>query len=100
MKTGSGIAVAAGCLLAVASSTVSAESQFNAALAGLADEESGRSTDLDLSFAPSPSWTLEAGVGATKARTDVTDIEGRSLRGALDVHSDRFRVRGYYRSYS
>lgn len=92
--------IAAASVLAVASFTVYGESQFNAALAGLADDESGRSTDLDVSFAPNPSWTLDAGVGSSKARSDVADIDGTSLRAGLDLHSERFGLRGFYRSYS
>lgn len=98
MKINCRVAVAS--VLALVSAAVHGESQFSTALAVLADEEGGRSADLDVSFAPNPSWTLDAGFGSTKARSDVADIDGESLRAALDVHSERFGLRGYYRSYS
>lgn len=95
-----GIRTTAACLLAVASCTVYGESQFNTAVSALADDESGRSTDLDVGFVPNSTWSLDAGIGQTKARTDIADIDGDTLRAGVDVHSDRFGLRGYYRRYS
>src|SRR5688572_21475034 len=93
--------IAAACALAAISSAAYGESpRFNMAIATLADDESGRSTDLDVSFAPNTRWTLDAGVGSSKARSDAADIDGTSWRAGIDVHSERFGLRGYYRNYS
>lgn len=99
MKTG--LRMVAACALTVASVAASGdESHFYGSFASLADSESGRSNDFDLSFAPNTRLSFDAGVGMAQSRSDLADIEGTSLRAAVDVHSERFGLRGYYRSWS
>jgi hypothetical protein len=92
------IAIAAGLL--GASAVACAEPRFNATFSGLADDENGRSVDIDTTLAVRNWMTLGAGLGSTSSRTASGSLDGTSIRLSADVHSERFGVRGYYRNWN
>lgn len=92
------IPIAVGLLCA--SAVACAEPKFNAAFSGLADDENGRSLDIDTTLAASDWLTLGAGLGSTSSRTASGTLDGTSVRLCADVHSERFGVRGYYRKWN
>jgi hypothetical protein len=99
MKTTSRITAA--IALALMSAAAHSAQRLHTSLAAIADDDNGRGADFDVSFAPNPFWTLDAGFGSTsQTRSDVGEIEGTSLRTGIGVRSERFGLRGYYRHYS
>jgi hypothetical protein len=98
MKLTCRIAVAGA--LALASAVVDAESRLHTGVAMIADDDGGRSRDLDLAFAPNQSWSIEAGFGSVEGDSNIGTVEGTSVRAGVGVRSERFGLRGYYRNYS
>lgn len=93
-----GMAIIVGLL--GASAVACAEPRFSATFSGLADNENGRSLDVDTTLAARNWLTLGAGLGSTSSRTASGSLDGTSVRLCADVHSERFGVRGYYRNWS
>jgi hypothetical protein len=92
--------LAAATVLFAASSAAVAESRWNASLAGTADDEDSRSIDADIAFAPSQSLQLAVGAGSTTSPSTAGEVNGNSLRGAVDVRHGRVGMRGYYRQWT
>ncbi len=92
------IAIAAGLL--GASAMACAEPKFNATFSGIADDENGRSLDVDTTLAARNWLTLGAGLGSTSSRTASDSLDGTSVRLSADLHSERLGVRGYYRNWN
>jgi hypothetical protein len=82
-----------------ASGVTCAQSTFSASVSGFADDENGRSIDLNTMLAARDWLTLGAGLGATESRTASDSLEGTSLSASAHVHSERLGARGYYRSW-
>jgi hypothetical protein len=98
MKRNIRIAIAVG--LVGASAAACAEPRFNATFSGLADDEHGRSVDVDTTLAARDWLTLAAGLGSTSSRATSGSLDGTSVRVSADVHSKCLGVRGYYRNWN
>ncbi len=98
MTTHSALATAA--VLLVACSAASAESQVNASLAGVADDNDSHSVEADVAFTPVDWLQLAIGGGSTTSPSTVGSMDGKSLRGSVDLRSERFGLRGYYRQWT
>jgi hypothetical protein len=82
-----------------ASAGTCAEQRFSAGFSALADDENGRSLDVDTTLAARDWLTLGAGLGSTRSDTVSGPLEGTSFRASADLHSERLGVRGYYRNW-
>jgi hypothetical protein len=92
--------VATANLLFVVCSAAYADPHLNLSLAGVTDDNDSHSLDADVAFAPNPFLELGAGVGSSTSPSTVGGIDGTSLRGSANLHSDRLGLRGYYRQWN
>lgn len=76
-----------------------AAGNFNASLATFVDDEDGQSVDLDLYWDANRWVSLAAGAGSTDSASSLADLNGRSLRAAIDVHGEAFGARLGWRNW-
>jgi len=91
-----GVALA---LAAIAPGTTVAAGNFNASFATFVDSENGQSLDLDLYWDATRWVSLAAGAGSTDSASSLADLNGRSLRAAIDVHGDAVGARIGWRNW-
>ncbi|MGQ0836282.1 MAG: hypothetical protein ACT4O5_15460 [Gammaproteobacteria bacterium] len=77
-----------------------ADTELDLAIALFADAEGGTSLDVDASLAPTGWLTLSAGAGTSDASSGGAELGGTAMRGSIDLHSQRFGVQTYLRSWS
>ena len=86
-------------LTAAGTGTASAAGNFNASLATFVDSEEGQSLDLDLYWDATRWVSLAAGAGSTDSASSLSDLNGRSLRAAIDVHGESVGARLGWRNW-
>lgn len=90
-------AVAATTLLALPA-VAQAEASYGLSVSSLADGSSGNSYNLAGDLSPNKHLTLSLGAGHSRSQADsgtsAEDFSGNSLQAGIDLHSERFGVRG------